>query len=107
MSLPPIRRLLAGGCAVEPLETRIAPAVTVSLDLTDRSTGAGLRIGGELETAGLAARALSPLGDFNGDGFEDFVIGAAGVAGKAGAAYVLFGPLSPDSYGSYGTNADE
>ena len=35
--------------------------------------------------------AVSDAGDLDGDGIEDFVVGAYGVSGLAGAAYVIYG----------------
>ncbi len=39
----------------------------------------------------LLGASLSSAGDFNGDGFADFILGAPGRNGNAGSAYVVFG----------------
>ncbi len=48
--------------------------------------------------AGDRARIVGSAGDVNGDGFDDFLIGATGVATNgvnSGAAYVVFGQAGP------------
>lgn len=40
------------------------------------------------------AVAVNPMGDANGDGYEDLVIGAYGADEGYGAAYLVFGPFS-------------
>ena len=40
--------------------------------------------------------AVQLAGDFDGDGYDDFVTSAVGAGGNAGAVYVLAGPLSGD-----------
>ena len=42
-------------------------------------------------------RTVHSAGDFNGDGFEDLLVGAPAVGSSAGAAYVLFGSNIPFS----------
>ena len=44
-----------------------------------------------------AGRSVDSAGDFNGDGYQDMVIGASGedsTAAGAGAAYVIYGPMT-------------
>lgn len=63
--------------------------------VTQLDEGAGLRIAGSQRLGRLGA-SVSGGGDVNGDGFDDFIIGAPGEAPaagprRAGAVYVLFG----------------
>ncbi|MCB9759877.1 MAG: FG-GAP repeat protein [Alphaproteobacteria bacterium] len=41
-----------------------------------------------------AGRALSSAGDFNGDGYDDILIGAPGDGDDLGGAYLIYGPVS-------------
>ncbi|MBS1519168.1 MAG: FG-GAP repeat protein, partial [Bacteroidetes bacterium] len=41
--------------------------------------------------------SVSDAGDFNGDGFSDFIVGANGYSGSTGRAYIFFGGNSPDT----------
>lgn len=59
---------------------------------------AGFRIDG-VSTSGLAGSSVSNAGDVNGDGFDDFIIGALradpnGTSG-AGSSYLIFGSANP------------
>jgi VCBS repeat-containing protein len=70
-----------------------------SVDLDAIATGAGgFRIIGQDE-GDLAGISVSSAGDINGDGFDDFIIGASlnnrDGAADAGAAYVVFGSATP------------
>jgi hypothetical protein len=60
--------------------------------------GRGVRIDGEHEFSNLG-EALAPMGDVNGDGRADLLIGASQVSARgrsyAGAAYVVFGRAGP------------
>jgi len=60
--------------------------------------GRGVRIDGETEFANLG-QTLAPLGDVNGDGRGELIIGASQVSAPgrryAGAAYVVFGRPDP------------
>jgi hypothetical protein len=59
--------------------------------------GAGFYIMGET-TYDQAGRSVSSAGDFNGDGFDDLIVGAPGNdngGDYAGAAYVVFGSATP------------
>ena len=78
------RRL--GGPAVEPLESRIAPALATPFPLGGLDGANGFLISGP----GQVGHGASVIGDVNGDGFDDLLIGAPN-AGTTGAAFVLFG----------------
>ena len=49
----------------------------------------------------LTGYSVSGVGDVNGDGFDDFIIGAYGIAGNTGGAYVVFGGIGIDSAGHF------
>ena len=66
---------------------------TVNLLSLDASTGFIIGIEGSLHAAG---RSVSGAGDVNGDGFDDFIVGAP--FGNTGDAYVIFGKA-----GGFGT----
>lgn len=79
--------------AIEPLESRIAPAFAATIDLSALTGTGGFKVqGGQNDLAGFS---VSAAGDFNGDGFEDFLVGARNAtpngASAAGAGYVIFG----------------
>ena len=58
-------------------------------DLSTLSASEAMRIvGGDFDNAGFS---VSGIGDVNGDGYDDVVIGATGAEFGAGAAYVVFG----------------
>jgi hypothetical protein len=62
------------------------------IDLTTLTAAQGFIIQGD--AAGDAASQVSPVGDINGDGFADLVVGANGGddgGANAGEAYVIFG----------------
>jgi len=64
----------------------------VSLTALDGTTGA--QITGEA-AANYAGQSISNVGDINGDGIDDFAIGATGVGGSSqGAVYIVFGSAS-------------
>jgi len=97
--------------SIEPLESRIAPAVAlVDLGAVDGTNG--FKING-VATDDFAGFSVSAAGDVNGDGRPDFLIGADGAdpGGRttAGAVYVVFGratafPASFDLSTLNGTN---
>ena len=63
----------------------------INLADLDGSQGFALNGIGERDFAGTS---VSGLGDVNGDGIGDFIIGAPGVAGSSGDSYVVFGSAS-------------
>ena len=78
---------------IEPLESRIAPAFSAVVDLSSLTGANGFKV-----TGGSAGDdvgwSVSGIGDLNGDGFDDVVIGAytADANGvDSGGAYVVFG----------------
>src|SRR5690349_1754875 len=67
------------------------PAV-VELNALDGTTGS--QINGEA-ASNYAGQSVSNVGDINGDGIDDFAIGATGVGGASqGAVYIVFGTAS-------------
>ncbi|MDQ0464116.1 Ca2+-binding RTX toxin-like protein [Caulobacter ginsengisoli] len=59
------------------------------IDLTTLDGTNGFRIVGAF-TAGAAGTSVASAGDFNGDGYDDLIVGAP-LASTPGAAYVVFG----------------
>jgi len=59
---------------------------TKNITLTDLSSTEGFHLFGEAGTG----RSLA-IGDFNGDTFQDFVVGVPGAESGAGGAYIIFG----------------
>lgn len=66
-----------------------ADTTTVHLEEVLAGVG-GLAIEGEV-TTGYNREYADHIGDFNGDGFSDFAIGAPGFAALTGRAYIVFG----------------
>ena len=82
--------------AIEILETRIAPAfVTGTLDLSSLDGGNGAQFSGGA-AGDLAGQSVASAGDVDGDGLDDFIIGAPDSNGTAGGAYVVFGRFGFD-----------
>ena len=77
----------------EPLEARIAPATIGFPGGTNGFTFTGVNSGDDLGTS------ATILGDVNGDGFDDVLVGAPGFdrtgSANAGEAFVLFGGPGP------------
>ena len=73
--------------------TAVAGNFASSLNLSTLDGTNGVRIDGEASGDNLGIR-ISNLGDVNGDGIDDFMVGATGKddgGANAGAAYVVFG----------------
>ena len=60
-----------------------------SINLASLAATDGFKIQGDV--AGDRAGIVSSAGDFNGDGFDDFIVGAYRSNGGTGAAYLIFG----------------
>ena len=63
----------------------------------------GIRVLGEAQNDS-AGGSVSGIGDINGDGVDDFIIGATGADGaatSAGEAYVIFGKQSGSTFSSF------
>lgn len=56
-----------------------------------------IAIGGSMTGAHMG-RSVAGVGDVNGDGFDDILVGAPDASGDAGAAYLLFGGNTDDLY---------
>jgi len=71
--------------------------VGATLDLANLESSAGTRFDGVV--ASESGYAISGVGDVNGDGFDDFVIGAPKFGNDSGRAYLVFGSADglPDS----------
>jgi hypothetical protein len=68
--------------------TFIVQPVDAGLDATVDGIGGVMLTGGGQDAVGTA---LAPLGDVNGDGFDDFAVGASGASAGNGSIYVVFG----------------
>jgi hypothetical protein len=69
-------------------------AFTAVVALTSLDGTTGSQITGEA-ASNYAGQSISSVGDINGDGIDDFAIGATGVGGSSqGAVYVVFGTAS-------------
>jgi|GEM_PF-1043655 len=97
---------------IEPLEQRIAPALTAaSINLGALTALTGGSLAGVSNNDNLGT-SVSAAGDINGDGIGDFIVGAPFAehnGGAPGAAYVVFGkesgiPLNLTASGLNGTN---
>ena len=64
-----------------------------TIDLNRLGPADGFSITGQAATLkmGLAGASVSSAGDFNNDGFDDFLVGAPGYGEDAGAAYLIYG----------------
>lgn len=80
--------------ACEPLEQRIMLSAATTFELSDLDGTNGFAVIGE-PPGGYSGRTVSGAGDVNGDGFDDFLVGAQlrSIAGQpaAGEVYVVFG----------------
>lgn len=62
--------------------------IEFDLEALDGSNGFSITGLGGLNALGVS---ISGIGDFNGDGIDDFIVGAPGVANQSGDSYVIFG----------------
>ena len=74
-----------------------ASGFSAGLDLGALDGTDGFRLDG-IDPADTSGRAVSAAGDVNGDGFDDFIVGALGATlngnSQAGESYVVFGKAS-------------
>ena len=78
---------------IEILESRIAPAAVVTMDLSGLTGDNGFKISGESEYD-YSGISVSGAGDINGDGIDDLIVGASYAdanGSNSGASYVVFG----------------
>ena len=81
---------------IEPLESRIAPAFAASISPGQLDGDNGFTVTGE--QGDFSGASVSDAGDVNGDGIDDFIIGAPtelNGPGGPGRAYVVFGRAAP------------
>ncbi|CAN1497043.1 VCBS repeat [Burkholderiaceae bacterium] len=64
----------------------IADATTLNFTTADASGAIGVPVNGIM-----AIEDLSTIGDFNGDGYDDFIVGAGINGSSQGAAFVVYG----------------
>jgi len=69
-------------------QAQAANNIEFDLQGLDGSNGFSITGLGGLNALGTS---LSGIGDFNGDGIDDFIVGAPGVANQSGDSYVIFG----------------
>jgi hypothetical protein len=83
---------------IECLESRVAPAALANLDLSSLDGKNGVQFNG-VAAADLAGFSVGSAGDFDGDGVDDFVVGAWGSDpnghAESGTAYLVFGNTTP------------
>jgi hypothetical protein len=84
----------AGETATGELSVTVQP-VAVDLGVVESGIG-GFTVSGQ--SAEGIGRAVSAAGDLDGDGFDDFLVGAPAAAGGAGRVYVVFGAPGHDSF---------
>ncbi len=70
-----------------------ASGFAASIELSSLNGSNGFRLSGEAE-GDISGVSVSSAGDFNGDGYDDLIIGARGADGEAGATYLVFGKAS-------------
>lgn len=70
-----------------------ASGFTSSFALSTLNGTNGFRIDG-IDALDFSAYAVASAGDFNGDGFDDVIVGAARANNEAGESYIIFGKSS-------------
>ena len=63
------------------------------VDFSTLDGTSGFKLSG-VSTSDRSGISVASAGDFNGDGYDDLIVGASGADGDAGAAYVVFGKAS-------------
>jgi hypothetical protein len=92
-------RVLTNGAATLKVASDIPLVTPTTIDLAALMAGQATTILGA-DAGEYGSRSVSSVGDVNGDGFDDFVIGAAAAAASgntkssAGESYVIFGAAS-------------
>ena len=66
-------------------------ATSTTVNLSDITTGTGGFVINGISASDYSGYSVSSAGDVNGDGYDDFTIGAYGVSSSTGASYVVFG----------------
>lgn len=85
------------GLAAAGLPISSSAAFPANLNLSGLDGSNGTRIDGVL-SGDFLGYSVSKIGDFNGDGHDDFVIGAPNSATEPGAAYVIYGTANGLSF---------
>jgi Ca2+-binding RTX toxin-like protein len=70
-----------------------ASGFAATLDLASLNGTNGFRLDGP-DFFAYSGSVVASAGDFNGDGFDDLIVGASGPGAYAGATYVVFGKAS-------------
>jgi hypothetical protein len=95
LDVKPLKLLACAGLALSLMLIGSTADATVPLGLSSLAGADSKLIG---EAGGQAGFHVAPAGDLDGDGFDDFIVGAFQdntIGASAGAAYVLYGPINP------------
>lgn len=89
-----ISNLVSSGTALTALLwASIAGAYTT----IDAETNASVYKVAGVTTQGYAGQSIAPVGDVDGDGSGDFLVGVPGLSTVRGSAYLFYGPLTADT----------